>query len=62
MTAKTFLPWWNCAAMILDGDDEIDLDLDVRAATAEEAEEFARYTWDEHGHNPEIVKTRRIDS
>ena len=34
----------------------------VHAATAEEAEEFARYTWDEHGHNPEIVKTRRIDS
>lgn len=57
----TFLPWWHCAALVLDGDDEIDLDLEVRAETAGEAEDFARYEWSDHGHNPEHVKVRRLD-
>jgi hypothetical protein len=32
------LPWWSCSALILDGHDEIDADIEVRAATAGEAE------------------------
>lgn len=58
---KTFLPWWNCAAIILDGDDEIDLDADVRAEDAEAAEDYARERWSDHGHNPDRVKVRRLD-
>ena len=30
MSGETFLPWWSCSAMILDGCDEIDADLEVR--------------------------------
>jgi hypothetical protein len=56
-----FLPWWNCAALLLDGEDEIDLDIDVRAATAGEAEDAARGEWADHGYNPEAVKVRQID-
>lgn len=59
---KTFLPWWNCAAVILDGDDEIDLDTDVRAEDAEAAEDYAREEWSDHGCNPDRVKVRRLDS
>jgi hypothetical protein len=35
---KPMLPWWSCSALILDGHDEIDADIEVRAATAGEAE------------------------
>lgn len=61
MTPKTFLPWWSCSALILEGDDEIDLDVDVRAETAEEAEYDARERWNDHGYNPESVIVRKID-
>lgn len=56
---KTFLPWWQASAVLFDGTDEVDLDLEVRAATAEEAEEAARSEWDDHGYNPDEVKVRR---
>lgn len=56
------LPWWSCAALILDGDDEIDLDIEVRAATAGEAEDIARSEWADHGLDPECVKVRRCES
>lgn len=62
MTRQTFLPWWQCSAMLLDGDDEIDLDIEVRAATAGEAEDVARAEWLDHGYSPDTVKTSRIDS
>lgn len=61
MTGPTFLPWWQCSAMLLDGEDEIDLDLEVRAATAEEAEYSARETWSDHGYSPDEVKVRRVE-
>jgi hypothetical protein len=61
MTPKTFLPWWSCSALILEGEDEIDLDIDVRAETAEEAEYCARERWSDHGYNPETVSVRKID-
>lgn len=61
MTPKTFLPWWSCSALLLDGDDEIDLDVDVRAAEAGEAEDIARAEWNDHGYNPESVIVRKID-
>jgi hypothetical protein len=60
MTPKTFLPWWSCSALLLEGDDEIDLDVDVRAAEAGEAEDIARAEWNDHGHNPESVIVRKI--
>ena len=55
------LPWWSCAALILDGGDEIDLDLEVRAATAGEAEDIARAEWSDHGLEPEAGRVRRCD-
>lgn len=61
MTPKTFLPWWSCSALLLDGDDEIDLDVDVPAATAGEAEDIARAEWSDHGYTPETVIVRKID-
>lgn len=61
-TMKTFIPWWQCSAVILEGDDEIDLDVEVRAATAEEAEHDARERWSDHGYNPDRVTVRRCDS
>ena len=57
----TFLPWWSCSALLLDGDDEIDLHIEVRAATAGEAEDIARAEWDDHGYSPEAVKVSRVD-
>jgi len=47
--------------MILDGDDEIDADLDVRAATAGEAEDIARAEWQDHGLDAEAITVRRCD-
>lgn len=63
MTPKTFLPWWSCSALILEGDDEIEIDLDVevRAESAEEAERDARERWSDHGYNPETVSVRKIN-
>ena len=61
MTPKTYLPWWSCSALILEGDDEIDLDVDVRAAEAGESEGIARAGWNDHGYNPESVIVRKID-
>lgn len=61
MTRPTFLPWWQCAAVIFDGEDEIDLDAEVRAATAGEAEDVARADWNDLGYNPENVKVRRVE-
>jgi hypothetical protein len=61
MTPKTFLPWWSCSALIIDGGEEIDLDVEVRAESAEEAEHDARERWSDHGHNPETVSVRKID-
>jgi hypothetical protein len=58
---KPMLPWWSCSALILDGEDEIDADIEVRAATAGEAEDVARAEWHEHGLAPEAVQVRRID-
>jgi hypothetical protein len=46
--------------MLLDGDDEIDLDAEVPAATAGEAEDIARADWADHGYNPDHVNVRRI--
>jgi hypothetical protein len=61
MSGETFLPWWSCSALILDGEDEIDLDVDVRAVDAEAAEYDAREQWIDHGHNPEKVRVRMIE-
>jgi len=58
---KPMLPWWSCSALILDGEDEIDLDVDVQAADAEAAEYDAREQWIDHGHNPEKVRVRIIE-
>jgi hypothetical protein len=58
---KPMLPWWSCSAMILDGTDEIDADIEVRAATAGEAEDIARSEWQDHGLDPEAVTVRRLD-
>lgn len=58
---KPMLPWWSCSAMILDGEGEIDLDLDVRAVDAEAAEYDAREQWIDHGYNPETVRVRMIE-
>lgn len=55
------LPWWSCSAIILDGEDEIDLDLDVRADDAEAAEYSARAQWSDHGYNPETVRVRLVE-
>ena len=46
----TFLPWWQCAAMVFDDSDEfyLDLDLEIQAATAGEAEDIARAEWADH--------------
>ena len=57
----SFLPWWNCSALVLEGDDEIDLDIEVRAATAGEAEDVARAEWADHGIDVDTVKTSRVD-
>jgi len=54
------LPWWSCSAMILDGLDEIDADIEVQAATAGEAEDIARGEWRDHGLDAETVIVRRI--
>lgn len=59
---KTFIPWWQCSALVLEGTDEIDLDVEVRAATADEAEHDARERWSDHGYNPDRVTVRRCDS
>lgn len=61
MSGETFLPWWQCSAMLFDGEDEIDLDAEVRAATAGEAEDVARADWADHGYNPENVRVRRVE-
>lgn len=58
---KPMLPWWSCSAMILDGDDEIDADLEVRAATAGEAEDIARSEWADLGLSAETVIVRRCE-
>ena len=58
----TFLPWWSCSALLLDGDDEIDLDIEVRAATAGEAEDIARAEWADHGYSTNAVKISRLDA
>ena len=47
--------------MILDGDDEIDADLEVRAATAGEAEDIARAEWADLGLGADAVTVRRCD-
>jgi hypothetical protein len=47
--------------MILDGDDEIDADIEVRAATAGEAEDIARAEWQDHGLDAEAITVRRCD-
>jgi hypothetical protein len=47
--------------MILDGEAEIDLDVDVRAEDAAAAEDDARERWSDHGFNPETVRVRRLD-
>lgn len=60
MSGETFLPWWSCSALILDGHDEIDADLEVRAATAGEAEDIARAEWADLGLDAEAVMVRRI--
>lgn len=62
MTKPSFLPWWQCSALVLDGDDEIDLDIEVRAATAGEAEDVARAEWADHGIDVNTVKTSRLDT
>lgn len=59
MSGATFLTWWQCSALLLDGEDEIDLDIEVRAATAGEAEDVARAEWSDHGYSPERVRVRR---
>lgn len=59
---NTFLPWWQCSAVVLEGADEIDLDVEVRAATADEAEYDARERWSDHGYNPDRVNVRRCES
>lgn len=61
MSGETFLPWWQCSAMILDGFDEIDADIEVRAATAGEAEDIARAEWADHGLGAEAITVRRLD-
>ena len=53
------LPWWQCSAIVFDGADEVDLDIEVRAATAGEAEDIARSEWSDHGLDAEAVKVRR---
>ena len=58
---KPMLHWWSCSAMILDGDDEIDADLEVRAATAGEAEDIARAEWADLGLGADAVTVRRCD-
>jgi len=62
MKPKTFLPWWNCAALVLEGGDEIDLDIDVRAETAGQAEDIARAEWADHGYSPDRVNVRKDSS
>jgi hypothetical protein len=61
MSGETFLPWWSCSAMILDGDDEIDADIEVRASTAGEAEDIARAEWGDHGLGADAVTVRRVE-
>jgi hypothetical protein len=58
---KPMLPWWSCSALILEGEDEIDLDVDVQAADAEAAEYDAREQWIDHGYSPEKVRVRMIE-
>jgi hypothetical protein len=58
---KPMLPWWSCSALILDGHDEIDADIEVRAATAGEAEDIARAEWQDHGLDAEAITVRRCD-
>lgn len=58
---KPMMPWWYCAALVLDGDDELDLDLEIQAATAGEAEDIARAEWADHGIDVDAVKTSRLD-
>lgn len=58
---KPMLPWWQCCAIVFDGADEIDLDLEVRAASAGEAEDIARAEWSDHGIDAETVKVRKCD-
>lgn len=56
---KPMLPWWRCSALILDGGDEIDLDIEVRAESAAQAEDIARAEWQDHGLDAEAVTVRR---
>jgi hypothetical protein len=58
---RPMLPYWSCSALILEGEDEIDLDHETRAASAEDAEDDAREVWSDHGFNPEKVIVRKID-
>lgn len=59
---KPMLPWWQCAAVIFEGADEIDLDIETQAATAGEAEDIARAEWADHGYSVDAVKVRRADA
>jgi hypothetical protein len=59
---KPMPPWWNCSALILDGADEVDADIEVQAATAGEAEDIARSEWSDHGLNAETVIVKRIET
>jgi hypothetical protein len=61
MSGETFLPWWQCSALILDGHDEIDADIEVRASTAGEAEDIARAEWADLGLGADAVTVRRCD-
>lgn len=58
---KPMLPWWQCSALILDGHDEIDADIEVRAATAGEAEDIARAEWADLGLGADAITVRRCD-
>lgn len=58
---KPMLSWWQCCVIVFDGFDEIDLDIEVRAATAGDAEGIARAEWADHGLDAETVKVRRCE-
>lgn len=58
---KPMLPWWSCSALIIDGLDEIDADIEVQAETAGEAEDIARSEWSDHGLDAETVTVKRIE-
>lgn len=59
---EPMLPWWQCAAVVFEDADEIDLDLETQAATAGEAEDIARAEWADQGIDVDVVKVRRADA